>query len=318
MGSMRSIFGLASSYWGLFIFIPFFILSDIFSLGGLIIGAVRGTNSRIVYSLLVRTAAVVIAGLFIVLGSFSARYPKITNYSISVEKPLPGKALRIILVSDTHIGSLVHKKQIAGLVSRINSLDADLVLFAGDILDRDITVYKNENLNEEFGKIKSRYGVFAVPGNHDYFGGNIGELKKQLSAAGIYLLTDETILVNNAFYLTGRNDFSAGRWGAGRKPLRDLTFGLDASLPLIVMDHQPVNLSEAESCGADLQVSGHTHHGQIWPGPLITKRIYENDYGLLKKGKTSFIVTSGYGTWGPPIRIGTRSEIVCIELKNHD
>ncbi|MCL2319653.1 MAG: hypothetical protein FWC45_06180, partial [Treponema sp.] len=73
---------------------------------------------------------------------------------------------------------------------------------------------------------------------------------------------------------------------------------------------------EAEAAGIDLQVSGHTHHGQIWPGPVITRRIYEDDYGLLYKGKTAIIVTSGCGTWGPPLRIGTKSEIVCIDLKS--
>ena len=161
-------------------------------------------------------------------------------------------------------------------------------------------------------------GVYAVPGNHDYFGGNTRELEKELAAAGVKLLVDETVIPANAFYVTGRNDYSARRWGAERKPLDDLTRDLDISLLLIVIDHQPLNLSEAEKAGIDLQVSGHTHRGQIWPGPLITRRIYENDYGLLYRGNTAIVVTSGYGTWGPPVRIGTRAEIVCIELKNPD
>jgi predicted MPP superfamily phosphohydrolase len=202
------------------------------------------------------------------------------------------------------------------MVSKINSLEADLVLFAGDIIDRNMDTYKNENLNEELSRIKAAMGVYAVAGNHDYFWGNIGELEKELATAGVRLLVDEAVSVDGAFYLIGRNDFSRSRWGVGRKSLKELASGLDASLPLIAMDHQPRNLNEAEEAGIDLHVSGHTHRGQIWPGNAVVKRLFENSYGLLHKGKTAFVVTSGFGTWGPPLRIGSRAEIVLIELKN--
>jgi len=197
-------------------------------------------------------------------------------------------------------------------VAKINSLDADLVLIAGDLLDRDVDIYINERLGEEFGAIKASMGVFAVPGNHDYFGGRIEELKELLGASGVMLLIDETVLLNGFMYVIGRNDHSRRRFS--RKPLEVLLDGIDRSLPMIVLDHQPFFLNEAERAGIDLQVSGHTHRGQIWPGSIITRRMYENDYGLLYKGKTAIVVTSGCGIWGPPVRLGTRSEIVCIEL----
>jgi predicted MPP superfamily phosphohydrolase len=176
-----------------------------------------------------------------------------------------------------------------------------------------MTVYQNENLNEEFSAIKSSMGVYAVPGNHDSYGGRLGELREALGAAGVKLLSDEAVLVDNSVYIIGRSDY--GRGGTGRRSLDELARDIDRSLLLIVMDHQPRNLAEAERAGIDLQVSGHTHNGQIWPGPVLTGRMYENNYGLRYKGKTATIVTSGSGTWGPPIRIGTRAEIVYIELK---
>ena len=322
-GGPRSLFSLASSYWGLFIFIPFFILADILSIGTFLFRRARLHSGQwirqgVLRQGVLRLSVLVVALVTIALGSYSARYATATGYSVTIEKPLPKNTLRVVLISDLHIGSMVHKKELERIVSKINTLEGDIVLIAGDIIDRDLDVYIKENLGEELGEIKAPLGVYAVPGNHDYFGGGAGilELEKQLAAAGVKMLADETVLVDNAFYLTGRNDLSAGRRGAGRKPLSELTRDLDPSLPLLVMDHQPVNLGEAEACGADLQVSGHTHGGQIWPGPIFTKRLYENAYGFLRKGNTAIVVTCGCGTWGPPLRIGTRSEIVYIDLKN--
>jgi predicted MPP superfamily phosphohydrolase len=175
-----------------------------------------------------------------------------------------------------------------------------------------IDEYRAGNL----GRLSAPLGVWAVTGNHEYIGGDLEEFSKRVEADGIRLLMDEAVLIADAFYVIGRKDRSAARRGEGRKPLGELTEGLDRGLPLIVADHQPFNLEEAEAAGVDLQVSGHTHNGQIWPGPLVIKGLYENGYGLLYKGKTAVVVTSGFGTWGPPLRLGTRAEIVFIELVN--
>ena len=309
-GGLRSLFGLVSSCWGFFIFIPFFILADIVSLGAFL------RRASLAFRFYIRAAVLVLALGTVSLGILSARYAKITDYAVTVEKPLPQNRLKVVMLSDIHIGSMVHKKQLAGLVSKINSLEGDIVLIAGDIIDRNLDAFRSENLGEELSAINAPLGVFAVPGNHDYFGGNLAELEKELRAAGVKLLVDEAVLLDNSFYLIGRNDFSAGRRGLTRSPLKELIAGVDASLPIILMDHQPVNLGETEEAGIDLQVSGHTHRGQIWPGSIMTKRIYENHYGLLYKGKTAVVVSSGSGTWGPPLRIGTRSEIVRIVLAN--
>jgi predicted MPP superfamily phosphohydrolase len=102
--------------------------------------------------------------------------------------------------------------------------------------------------------------------------------------------------------------------GIDRKDLSTLLQGVDKKLPIILLDHQPYNLSEAEKNGVDLQLSGHTHKGQISPGNLITKKVYEVDWGYEKKGNFNIYVSSGVGTWGPPIRTGSHSEIVDIYI----
>jgi predicted MPP superfamily phosphohydrolase len=312
--SIGSFFSLATSYWGLLIFVPFFVFADLLSLGRLFFRSRPWCPVWPVFSLVVHAAIIVIAGSVIFHGLWRAGHAVVTKYSVSTEKVLPKEKLRIVLVSDTHIGAMVHKKQLARMVSLVNSLEGDIILLAGDIIDRDMEAYTAEDLNKEMARLKAPLGVYAVPGNHDYFGGSLPELRENLRAAGIRMLEDEAVFAGG-LYVIGRSDYSSGSRGSRRKPLAELASDLDSSAPFILMDHQPRNLGEAEAAGIDLQVSGHTHKGQIWPGPLITKRMYENDYGLLHKGKTAVIVTSGYGTWGPPLRIGTLAEVVLIELE---
>jgi predicted MPP superfamily phosphohydrolase len=317
---LRSLFSLALSYWGLLLCVPFLLLADLLCLGRLMLRGFNGQKppgrAGAAFVLAVRLAALVLGAGTIAHGLWTARHGVVTDYTLTTEKPLPPGGIRVILVSDIHIGAMAGKKQLARMAAEINALEGDLVILGGDLIDRDLRRYKDENLQEEMRLLGAPLGVYAVPGNHDYFGGSLPELTALLKEAGITMLTDEVVLAGGVLYLAGRNDYSARRWGAGRKNLEELTGGLDPALPLVVADHQPVNLQEAEQAGADLQVSGHTHNGQIWPGPLVTKGLYENSYGLLYKGKTAVIVSSGYGTWGPPLRIGTKAEIVRIELKN--
>jgi predicted MPP superfamily phosphohydrolase len=156
-------------------------------------------------------------------------------------------------------------------------------------------------------------GVFAVPGNHEYFGANVPAFQKLLAADGVRMLIDETVTVGGVTII-GRNDLRGG----GRKTLSELIAGIPEekkNLPLSLMDHQPFHLEEAQAAGIDLQLSGHTHAGQFWPVTFITRFIYEINYGLLRKGSTTIIVTSGYGLWGPPLRIGSKAEIVRVKLE---
>ena len=161
------------------------------------------------------------------------------------------------------------------------------------------------------GELHAPLGVYAVPGNHDYYGNDVDQLVVEMDKIGIQVLADETALVANDFYIVGRKDLAA----KSRRTTTALVAGLDQNKPLIMMDHQPVEFDEASDSGIDLLLSGHTHRGQLFPANLITRLIFENHYGYLKKDQLHSIVTSGFGTWGPPLRIGSRAEIVEINLK---
>jgi predicted MPP superfamily phosphohydrolase len=318
-GFVQSAFRIFNDYWGAMLATPLLLMLDLMRLPrlALLIFKVRPAfYAEPRFTLISHIALLVLFAGIIGCGSWQARHETVTRYTIPTEKPLPGGRLTITLVSDIHTGSMVKKKQLDRLVSAVNRLEGDIVLLAGDIIDRAnmdcIEEYRAGNL----GRLKAPMGVWAITGNHEYIGSDLAEFHRRIEADGIRLLMDEAELIADAVYVIGRKDRSGARWGDGRKPLGELTEGLDRGLPFLMMDHQPFNLEEAEAAGIDLQVSGHTHNGQIWPGPLVIKGIYENGYGLLYKGKTATVVTSGYGTWGPPLRLGTRAEIVFIELIN--
>ena len=226
-----------------------------------------------------------VVALLLVYGSWSAKATAVTSYEIDIPKQA-GKIgeLNAVMVSDIHLGTIVNKKRLEDLVNRINGLKPDLVLFAGDVLDEDLGPYIKQNMNGLFKKISSPLGVYAIPGNHEYISGHLAEFADYLQNAGVVLLIDRTIKVADSFYLIGRDDLSGARFSGGkRKELGDLLSGLDPKLPLILLDHQPFNLAEAEKAGIDLMLSGHTHRGQMFPNNLVTGRIFELDYGYKKK-----------------------------------
>ncbi|HWI62014.1 MAG TPA: metallophosphoesterase, partial [Symbiobacteriaceae bacterium] len=149
-----------------------------------------------------------------------------------------------------------------------------------------------------------------------YIAGHIAEYRREMARAGIRVLVDEAVLVDDSFYVIGRDDISAGGFGGRRRAgLPAVLESVDRSRPLVLMDHQPYRLEEAEQAGIDLQVSGHTHRGQMFPNHLITRRIFEVDWGYLEKGALHVIVSLGFGTWGPPVRIGNRPEVVSIRVR---
>jgi predicted MPP superfamily phosphohydrolase len=129
------------------------------------------------------------------------------------------------------------------------------------------------------------------------------------------MLADEGLRVGDNFYVVGRNDASSARYSGGsRKNINELLSGVDKSLPVILLDHQPLELGKSEAAGVDIEFSGHTHRGQLFPNEYITNRLFELDWGYLKKGNLNAFVSSGIGTWGPPVRIGSKSEIVNIKV----
>ncbi len=246
-----------------------------------------------------------------IIGNYKFNHPKIVTLDLSTDKPKQNKTLKIVAVSDLHLGVSIDKKMLQGFVKLINDQHPDIVLLAGDISDRWMEPVIRQNMVEDLRAIKAPMGVFAINGNHEHYAEIQNATADYLKKAGIVVLRDQVNMVNSRFYVVGREDKS----NKNRKNLSEVVKGLDKSLPIILMDHQPFNLEEAEQSGVDFQISGHTHNGQFFPGNLFVKKMYEMGYGYLKKGATHYYVSSGLGIWGPQYRIGTESEVVVINLK---
>jgi predicted MPP superfamily phosphohydrolase len=255
--------------------------------------------------------------LIIVLIAFlNASRPRIRNLDLSPAKlSPPSRQLTLVAVSDIHLGTIVGKGRLNHLVERINQLSPDIVVLAGDIVDEDMAPVIREDLGAMLRNIKTRYGVYAITGNHEYYGG-VESAVKYMRDHGIIVLRDSVAMIDNALYLIGRDDREKKRiTGFPRRPLDTLLTGLDPALPKILLDHQPFGLEEAVKAGIDLQISGHTHNGQLWPFNYITRAVYEISSGHRKIERTDFYVSTGFGTWGPPARLGNRPEIVNIKLR---
>jgi uncharacterized protein len=265
--------------------------------------------------LVVLFISVCIVALTVTAGFINARLPRIKHLDITINKKVNGdKSLKIVMVSDIHMGTLIAKRRINYMTGKINGLKPDLILFAGDMVDEDLAPVIRRNLGEMLSQLKAKYGVYGITGNHEYIGGAEPAVK-YLTAHGIRMLRDTAILVDDYFYLVGRDDKDKPRFtGKERKPLEDIMENVDRSYPVILMDHQPFKLEKAVEQGVDLQLSGHTHHGQLWPFNYITTAIYELSWGYRQIGQTHFYVSSGFGSWGPPIRLGNRPEIVEISV----
>jgi uncharacterized protein len=263
------------------------------------------------------TGGVVVLSTIITLtaGYFNAVNPKLKELNIHIDKKVSGiKKLKIVAATDIHLGCIVNNHRISELAESINALNPDIVILAGDILDESIAPVLKFKSGEPLKNIKSKYGVYAITGNHEYIGG-INEAAPYIQSLGIKLLRDSVALIDNAFYIIGREDRDSKRFkGIVRKNLNELMGNIDKTKPLILLDHQPLKLVDAENNDIDFQLSGHTHHGQLFPFNFVTKKVYELSWGYLKKGKTQYYVSCGYGTWGPPIRTGNTPELLLINM----
>ncbi len=264
---------------------------------------------------LVAVAVIAVVAVALSAGTFYAITPKVTSYDISIDKKAGDvKQLKCAMISDVHLGEIIGRNRLKEAVKLINGMEPDIVVIAGDLIDGALEPVKRGNMLEELKNINSRLGVYFAMGNHEHFSNSPDEIQSMLEEAGVTVLRDKTIKVEDSFYLTGREDLSGQNPGFKRAKLDDLLVQADKSLPVIVVDHQPSGLDEARKAGVDLQMSGHTHGGQFFPINLITGRMFEEDNGYFRDGSFNLVVSCGFGTWGPAVRLGSRSEVVELNI----
>ncbi|MBD8349684.1 metallophosphoesterase [Dysgonomonas sp. HGC4] len=245
-------------------------------------------------------------------GHYRFWHPVVTELDLKVDKKVDGlKSLRVVMVADVHAGHLIDKKVLSMYVDKIMEQKPDVILLVGDIIDYDLPPLIDQKMDEEFRRLKAPYGVYVSTGNHEYRLNGEEKIAWLGSETGMTMLRDTAIKVADKFYIVGREDDHATK----RKSLSDIMQHVDKELPVIVMNHEPKQLSEESTEQADLAVYGHTHNGQLFPNNLIMSLIYEVGHGYKKKENTHIYVTSGLGLAGPQYRIGTISEIVVLNLK---
>lgn len=266
--------------------------------------------------LMITTVTVCTTLLLISYGTWNARHPLTQNYEITIPKTAGSlETLQVVMVSDIHLGNIINNKRLTKIVNRINQLEPDIVLFAGDIIDSKVDVLSNQDMIDNFARLKPKFGTYAIFGNHEYFDQKPEMAMQYLEQGDVHVLRDQIALIADAFYLVGRDDLSKKRYtGIPRQDLGTIMTTIDRKAPIILLDHQPQNLQDGVEQGVDLQLSGHTHLGQLFPNSLVTKIIYELDWGYLRKESMQVIVSCGIATWGPPIRIGNHPEIVNITI----
>lgn len=261
-------------------------------------------------------AVVVISTIIIFIGYLNTR--KIVVNSLAIEIPRKQSTLtelNAVVLSDLHLSTINGETWLEKIVANINKLNPDIVFIPGDFVDERAETLKLEGIGGALSKIKAKYGVFASTGNHEFING-INGTSKFITENGINLIRDSSQLVANSFIVAAREDGSKNNFtGEPRKPLAEIMNTIDKNYPVILLDHTPFKLEEAEANGVNLQLSGHTHHGQMFPLNLITKMIYEVSWGYKKKSNTHYYVSCGVGTWGPPVRLGSNSEIVNLKIK---
>ncbi len=254
------------------------------------------------------------AVLTVVLGHLNTLHPRIKKLDLKIDKAAGElKVLNIVSASDIHVGTVTGPETLERIIALMNSLNPDLAFLPGDIFDEDVSGERAQEVSRILRSLRAPLGVFACTGNHDYYAG-IERCLENLKLGGVTVLQDQAAKVAGSFYLLGRKDPSSVRRGERRTPLKDIAAGCDPSLPLILLDHQPLRLEEAAQNGIDFQISGHTHAGQLFPLNLINQLVWEVYWGYSLKGRTQYYVSCGAGTWGPPVRTGSCPEIVQVRL----
>ena len=317
-----------SNYWiGVMLYsLMFIFLSDV------ILFILKKKNIRLPF----KYPFAVVGGIVIVCVSVVSIYGglhvgniKTREYNVAINKEFPD--LKIALVSDLHLGYSIGENQMQKMVDIINEQNPDIVCIAGDIFDNDYRAIRNtDKIAEILRGIKTKYGVYGCWGNHDVTETLLGgfsvhsiennerdtRFEDLMKKANVKMLEDEAVLIDNKFYIVGRLDYEkTGKIGLERKTVHDLTEKLDKTKPIIEIDHEPNEFDEKNDAGVDLDLGGHTHNGQLFPGNITIKLAWKNPWGIIKVGNMTNVTTSGVGVWGPNMRVGTNCEVAIINVK---
>lgn len=264
-------------------------------------------GKKILETIFAKGIPIIILSLLIsIYGFYNMNHPIIKNYDVKIKNTLV-ENISIGMISDLHLGTRRDDDILDEITKHATEINADIFILGGDIFDEYTTKEMKEKAMASFAQIKSKYGIYYVEGNHDLL---TPELKNQWESYGIRVLDDKVVSIADKLYLIGRKDLRRDKLGEPRKDLKELLLLTKKDTPKILIDHQPVDQKNAEDLGIDLQLSGHTHGGQIFPGNLFLQ------YGYKNKNNYHIIVSSGYGVWGFPIRTAGRSEMLNIKLSN--
>lgn len=315
---VSDIFTWIGSFWlaAFFYFLILLVAIDLLRLVNAVIPFLPESWGSLPFKRVLFIASSGVVGLLLLIGFINARNPRVKSIELEINKKFKGRDdLHVVFASDIHLGTLIGPRQTERIVNKINRLNPDLILLGGDIVDEDLGPVIRGNLGESLDKLNAPLGVLGITGNHEYIGG-AQQAVEYLEAHGIHMIRDSILLIDGGIFIVGREDRDMPRFeGKERKPIDSLMQGIDQEKPIILLDHQPFELNEKQKAGVDLTLSGHTHHGQIWPLNYITKSIFEVSWGYKLKGNMHVYVSSGAGGWGPPVRLGNRPEIISLKLK---
>lgn len=247
----------------------------------------------------------------LIYGYINYRSPRIEQLEVNTERGFEGKDLKIVAISDIHLGYGTGLSDLQRYVEMINAQQPDLVLITGDLVDNSLNPLLREPFDKTLSSINAPMGIFMIPGNHEYIS-DLNKVSEYLKNTPIVLLRDSIATLPNGIQIIGRDD----RTNHARKSLAELINNTDNSRPTILLDHQPYNIAEADSLNVDLLLCGHTHHGQLFPLNIITDLIYEQGHGYRKWSNSHVWVSSGLSLWGPPFRIATHSDLAVIKIKH--
>lgn len=278
-------------------------------------GKVRSVVERMYQSGMVPLVAV---ALILLLAHANMTHPVQTNYTVASDKLKTN--YNVLLITDTHFGTIQKKEILENKIADINKNVLDFAILGGDIVEEGTTKEEMEQVFSILGNINTKYGIYYVYGNHDrqpytqdkaY---TVSELEQAMNDNGITLLQDSYVSIGEELLLAGRDDAA---WGntSGRADIDTLLYGADAKRFVIVADHQPIEAEENGAWGVDLEVSGHTHAGQVWPVGVISELTGVLNYGEYEKNGCKVIVSSGFAGWGYPFRTEQRSEYVILHLQ---